>query len=342
MTQIFDGQALADQLEKKLAQQVAQWGGGPIKIAAIVFREDAGGQLYTAKKTAAARRVGMIYEAYSFSLLDPIERVGQKLTELTNDQSVTGIIIQKPTRQNYNVQVLSSLSAETKNSSARVGESAQAKSIPSLSHSSDHLEGQKQIDLVTSTNSRLSFDNWWQSLVEMIAPEKDVDGLSPTTAMAISDGSWKKQGRVLPATVRAVYKIITTAGLDSISSRPPQTLILGRSDLLGQPLFNFLNYQHWPVQLWGRREIEQWQETHQPLPAQLIITATGQAHLISARDIQPHAALIDVGEPNPDVSPDVVGRASFLTPVPRGVGPLTVISLLENAWFLSQKKTSSH
>ena len=146
---------------------------------------------------------------------------------------------------------------------------------------------------------------------------------------------------------------------------PRKTLILGRSDLLGQPLYNYLCSPalNWPsVQLWGRQEIKTWQEgdlprlkqteqnspiiadnhspreeltARRPLSAQLIISATGSPFLISAQDIQPNTALIDVGEPQPDINPDVIGKASFLTPVPGGVGPLTVISLLENAFFLA-------
>jgi methylenetetrahydrofolate dehydrogenase (NADP+)/methenyltetrahydrofolate cyclohydrolase len=64
----------------------------------------------------------------------------------------------------------------------------------------------------------------------------------------------------------------------------------------------------------------------------VIISATGQKNLINGDLIAPHSILIDVGEPQGDIDlPSCLNKADFITPVPNGVGPMTVISLMANA-----------
>jgi len=68
------------------------------------------------------------------------------------------------------------------------------------------------------------------------------------------------------------------------------------------------------------------------LDADVLITATGQKRLVTRLFVKLGAAIIDVGEPSPDVDRDsVASLAGFLTPVPGGVGPVTVVSLMANA-----------
>ena len=71
------------------------------------------------------------------------------------------------------------------------------------------------------------------------------------------------------------------------------------------------------------------------------MSATGVVGLITKHDIKEHAVLIDVGEPRPDIDvmseDSVMDKAAFISPVPGGVGPLTVVSLMENAVLLTQK-----
>jgi methylenetetrahydrofolate dehydrogenase (NADP+)/methenyltetrahydrofolate cyclohydrolase len=64
----------------------------------------------------------------------------------------------------------------------------------------------------------------------------------------------------------------------------------------------------------------------------VVVSATGVQHLVKADWLKPGAIVVDVGEPKPDLDHEgLEAVASFVTPVPGGVGPLTVVSLLENA-----------
>jgi methylenetetrahydrofolate dehydrogenase (NADP+) / methenyltetrahydrofolate cyclohydrolase len=73
--------------------------------------------------------------------------------------------------------------------------------------------------------------------------------------------------------------------------------------------------------------------------ADVVITATGHNNLITGGLLKPGVRLIDVGEPQPDVDRSSVGELpGFLTPVPGGVGPVTVLCLLENCVRLAELK----
>jgi methylenetetrahydrofolate dehydrogenase (NADP+)/methenyltetrahydrofolate cyclohydrolase len=64
----------------------------------------------------------------------------------------------------------------------------------------------------------------------------------------------------------------------------------------------------------------------------VIISATGQKNLLNGELVAPHSILIDVGEPQGDIDlPTCLDKVDFITPVPNGVGPMTVISLMANA-----------
>src|SRR5258708_3542997 len=84
----------------------------------------------------------------------------------------------------------------------------------------------------------LDFSTWWQALVADIAEEKDVDGLHPNTLLAIEQGTWQAQRKVLPATARAVLEILEFSELQmSYSLAEKKITIIGRSDIFGKPLF---------------------------------------------------------------------------------------------------------
>ena len=71
---------------------------------------------------------------------------------------------------------------------------------------------------------------------------------------------------------------------------------------------------------------------------QVVVSATGQRHVVTGAMVREGVVLIDVGEPQPDIErASVEAKAAFLTPVPGGIGPLTVSFLLENAMILASK-----
>lgn len=185
----------------------------------------------------------------------------------------------------------------------------------------------------TAAVSSKDYQNWWRSLTSQLDQTKDVDGLHPATLAALTDGTWAAQKRVLPATVQAV--LIAMEEAQALDSKNP-VVILGKSDLLGTPLADELRRRGFTAELWGRKEIEFHFQQKLALGAfSIVVSATGQNNLVTGDMLQPNAVVIDVGEPLPDVERTSVEQvAAFLTPVPGGIGPLTVISLLENAVHL--------
>lgn len=309
---IFDGKSLAEQkeveLKAQLASLVAAKPGLKVKVAAVLFAEDAGSVLYTRLKKEAAERVGIEYEVYTFSIKTGVEQVMAQLHQLNQDKSITGIIIQKPGRRTW--QAASMVDGDVK-------------------------------------EIRQAFSAWWLLLTSQILVEKDIDGLHPKTLAAIEVGNWREQGRVMPATAKAVVTILEVAWQQSVAEQPANTTqesiwtwlqtqkvaILGKSDILGQPLFfEFKNHQI-PVELMGSAELQRKVDQGKALrDFSIVISATGRAGLVTGELLSSEVTLIDVGEPQADVDFNSLGdKVSFLTPVPGGVGPLTVVSLLENA-----------
>ena len=147
------------------------------------------------------------------------------------------------------------------------------------------------------------FEKYWGQLVNKINPAKDVDGLRPDS-------------KFIPATVRAVEKILTSVNI------PPRggMLIVGRG-MIGRALTKRLN----------AKNISSHDEnlTKLCLAADILITASGRQGLI--KTVKPGAVVIDLGWPKGDVDFEAVKNiAGTITPVPGGVGPVTVVCLLEN------------
>ena len=294
----FDGYAFAQQKETQLKMQVQELAAKGVQphVAAILFTEDAGSQLYTRLKKEAAERVGIGYSVFSFSMLSPVKTILKQIKELNYDSTITGVIIQKPWRQTW----------------------------AGVQHNPD----------------KQAFTDWWVTLVSEIAEKKDVDGLHPATLAAVKNGTWQSAGRVLPATARAVLEILAVALPQNQNLASKKIIILGKSEILGQPLFYELKNQGAAVEMLGTAELRAREQSGQKLlDADVIISSTGQPNLITGEMIKDGAVVIDVGEPRPDVdAASVASRASFLTPVPGGVGPVTIVSLLANCLTLSNAK----
>jgi methylenetetrahydrofolate dehydrogenase (NADP+)/methenyltetrahydrofolate cyclohydrolase len=299
-TQILDGYQLAEEFHKKLKSQLSQLNGKLLVVAAILFSEDKGSQLYTQLKKEMAESLGIEYRVFSFSVKDNSEEIVKKLKDLNEDLAITGIIIQKPWRKTW-------LNA----------------------HNIDKDSGKEQ------------FDSWWHSLVSELNPEKDVDGLHPSNLEALKTGDWRAEGRVLPATCQATIRLLEKAFntqhlFADLRNNNLKIVIIGKSDLLGLPLFTILSSKRCDVEMIGSKELKERIEQQKFLKdADVLVTATGRKDLIKGSMIKEDCVIIDVGEPQGDVEQSsVIGVAKALTPVPGGVGPMTVVSLMENAIYL--------
>ena len=165
-------------------------------------------------------------------------------------------------------------------------------------------------------------------VIEALVPEKDVDGLHPVN-----------QGRLLagepglrPCTPLGVIRLIDATGL-ALSGR--HAVVVGRSVLVGKPAALLLLERHATVTMCHSRTADLGAEVAR---ADVVVAATGQAGLVRGAWIRPGAVVIDVGM-NRDANGKLCGdvefaaareRAAFITPVPGGVGPMTVAMLLAN------------
>jgi methylenetetrahydrofolate dehydrogenase (NADP+)/methenyltetrahydrofolate cyclohydrolase len=165
------------------------------------------------------------------------------------------------------------------------------------------------------------------ALTALIAPEKDVDGLTPIS-----------QGRLLQGTpgLRPCTPLGVLELLDSydVELRGAEAVVVGRSQLVGKPVSLLLLERHATVTICHSRTRSLEEVCAR---ADVLIAAVGVAGLIGADHVKPGAAVIDVGINRTedglrgDVDFEAVEpKAGLLTPVPGGVGPLTIAMLLRN------------
>jgi methylenetetrahydrofolate dehydrogenase (NADP+)/methenyltetrahydrofolate cyclohydrolase len=166
------------------------------------------------------------------------------------------------------------------------------------------------------------------ALTAAIAPEKDVDGLTPISAGRLVQGS----PGLRPCTPLGVLELLDTYG---VVLEGAEAVVVGRSNLVGKPLAALLVGRNATVTICHSRTRDLADACSR---ADVLIAAVGVAALIRAQHVQPGAAVIDVGMNRTpdglrgDVDFDAVApRAGFLTPVPGGVGPMTIAMLLRNA-----------
>lgn len=176
----------------------------------------------------------------------------------------------------------------------------------------------------------MSFTQWWEPLVQSIGILKDIDCLHPDNLAHVGLDPLT----CIPATVRACVEILEyVQKIFRIQDRiwkKKNVLILGRSDIVGRPLYELLVPKFESVEIFGK-DIFAFDEFDLH-PYGIIISATGSANLVTGETMQPGCIVVDVGSPKGDIDRKTVEpKASFLTPVPGGVGPVTVISLMENA-----------
>ena len=163
-----------------------------------------------------------------------------------------------------------------------------------------------------------------EEIVETIIPTKDVDCLTAVNLGRLMMGEMT----LLPATVRGIWEILGKAGINEKTIVGKNVSVLGRSDIVGKPLANLLINRGATVTVCHHQTKDLACLIKR---ADIVISATGSPNLVKGEMVKEGAIVIDVGSPKGDVDfGSVVKKASFITPVPGGVGPMTVVSLLEN------------
>ncbi|MBR4844168.1 MAG: bifunctional methylenetetrahydrofolate dehydrogenase/methenyltetrahydrofolate cyclohydrolase FolD [Alistipes sp.] len=168
-----------------------------------------------------------------------------------------------------------------------------------------------------------------QNVIAAILPEKDVDAFHPCNVGKM----WLKQPTVLPCTPKGIIKLLKESGTE-LSGK--NVVVVGRSNIVGQPVSKLLLNENATVTIAHSRTANLKEVT---LRADILIVAIGKERFVTADMIKPGAVVIDVGVNRDSRNGKLCGDVDFeeaqhvaskITPVPGGVGPMTIACLMEN------------
>lgn len=167
-----------------------------------------------------------------------------------------------------------------------------------------------------------------KAVLNAVSPEKDVDGFHPCNAGALSCG----EDGFVPATPAGILELLKRSGIETDGK---ECVVVGRSNIVGKPVAQLLLAANATVTVAHSHTKNLAEVTRR---ADILIVAAGKRHLITAEHVKPGAVVIDAGmhrdEKNKlsgDVDfENVSGIASAITPVPGGVGPMTIAMLMYN------------
>ena len=166
-------------------------------------------------------------------------------------------------------------------------------------------------------------------LFRSISREKDVDGFHPLNVAAL----WQKQPCVLPCTPKGIIKMLKEAGVSLAGKR---AVVIGRSNIVGLPVAKLLLDENATVTIAHSRTQNLAELTRS---AEILVVAIGRPKFVTADMVGDGAVVIDVGVNRDPETGKLCGdvdyaavepKASVITPVPGGVGPMTITCLMEN------------
>lgn len=174
-------------------------------------------------------------------------------------------------------------------------------------------------------------------IFSQVHPDKDVDGFHPVNVGRL----WTGQKGLVPCTPAGIMHMLRVTGIDPKGMR---AVVVGRSNIVGKPMAALLLNAHATVTLCHSRTRD--------LPAvcreaDILVAAVGRAQMITADHVKPGAVVIDVGVNKvPGTKNKIVGDVDFgpvseiaghITPVPGGVGPMTIAQLMKNTLIAARR-----
>ena len=172
-----------------------------------------------------------------------------------------------------------------------------------------------------------------QAVIAAIPPEKDVDAFHPANVGHIMIGDFD----FLPCTPAGVMELLDAYGIDPKGKR---CVVIGRSNIVGKPMAMLLLHRHGTVTICHSRTQGLADICRE---ADILVAAVGRAHFVTPDMVKPGAAVIEVsmnrveGKLCGDVDPAAAAVAGYLTPVPGGVGPMTITMLMKNTLRAAEK-----
>ena len=163
--------------------------------------------------------------------------------------------------------------------------------------------------------------------IEAIAPGKDVDGIHPFNAGCLYLG----RPTLVPGTPLGIMRMLDEYEIPLEGAR---AVVVGRSAIVGKPVAHLLLQRNATVTICHSRTVDLERHT---LDADVLVAAVGQLHLVGADMVKAGATVIDVGmnrgegkKVYGDVDPSAAELAAYMTPVPGGVGPMTIAMVMQN------------
>jgi len=275
---IIDGKQAATDLRQSLAQEVVQLKADKNitpKLVVILVGEDPASQVYVRNKIKQTTEVGMISAEIKLAKDSSQQLLLEHLSQLNNDESVHGILVQLP--------------------------------LPS------HIDE--------------------SAVIAAIAPEKDVDGFHAMNSGRLVNG---EAGALVPCTPQGCILLAKRHLGDNLSGK--HAVIIGRSNIVGKPVALLLLQENCTVTITHSRTDNLPKVCQQ---ADIIVAAVGKPEFVKASWIKSGATVIDVGinRIERDGKAKLVGDVDYaevadvcggITPVPGGVGPMTIACLLKN------------
>jgi len=266
--QLIDGKAIAAELRSHIRDAVARFNKPP-SLATVLVGDNPASALYVQNKLKACAEVGIKGHLVSLPVDVAASTLQSRMSALSNDPGITGILLQLPLPEGLNAQ----------------------------------------------------------SFISLIAPEKDVDGLGAVNYGLLAAG----QPAHVPCTPLGCLYLIKKV-MPQLAGK--HAVVLGRSRLVGRPMAELLLQANCTVTIAHSKTPDLPAVTRS---ADIVVAAVGQPALVKAGWIKPGAVVIDVGINRigtrvcGDVDYDAVREvAGALTPVPGGVGPMTVAMLMGN------------
>lgn len=176
-----------------------------------------------------------------------------------------------------------------------------------------------------------------ERVIRAIAPIKDVDGFHPVNAGLLLQGT----PTLLPATPAGIMELLATHDVQLQGAR---AVVVGRSNIVGKPVSLLLLMQHATVTICHSRTRDLVAVCRE---ADVLVAAVGKPDAVTAEMVKPGATVIDVGINRVDgrlvgdVAEDAREVAGLLTPVPGGVGPMTIAELLRNTVKAARYQTGA-
>jgi len=173
-------------------------------------------------------------------------------------------------------------------------------------------------------------------ILEAVSPDKDADGFHPVNVGHLVGG----EPIFVPCTPKGVIQMIDSTG-ESIAGK--RAVVIGRSNIVGKPVAMLLLHRHATVTICHSRTKDLPDVVRE---ADIVVAAIGKPHFVTVEMVKAGAIVIDVGINRladgtlvGDVDFDrVKERAGWITPVPGGVGPMTIAMLLQNTLESAKRK----